>query len=136
MTAQGSGRVSAPPGSLWRLVLSRAAALDQQFLSCVCSGLQSCRLLTTPQTAALQAPLSVGFSRQGYRSGLPFPSPGDLLTQGSNLRLLHWQVDSLPLSHLGSPRGSSTSRENDSQVTTAVAAVLPCFVQHKTACSV
>ena len=31
-----------------------------------------------PRTLARQAPLSVGFSRQGYWSGLPFPSPGDL----------------------------------------------------------
>ena len=38
--------------------------------------------------------------------GLPFPSPEDLqifLTQGLNLKLLHLQVDSLPLSYLGSP---------------------------------
>ena len=34
---------------------------------------------------------------------LPFPSPGVFPTQGSNLHLLHWQVDSLPLNHLGSP---------------------------------
>ena len=32
----------------------------------------------TPWTAALQAPLCMGFSRQEYWSGLPFPSPGDL----------------------------------------------------------
>ena len=38
----------------------------------------------TPRTATLQAPLSVGFSRQEYWSGLLFPSPGDLLTQESN----------------------------------------------------
>jgi len=41
----------------------------------------------------------MGFSRQEYWSGLPFPPPGDLPTRGSNLhllRLLHWQVDSLP----------------------------------------
>ena len=31
------------------------------------------------------------------------PSPGDLLTQGLSLYLLHWQVDSLPLSHQRSP---------------------------------
>ena len=31
----------------------------------------------TPWTVACQAPLSVGFSRQEYWSGLPFPSPGD-----------------------------------------------------------
>ena len=32
-------------------------------------------LCATPQTAAHQAPLSLGFSRQAHRSGLPFPSP-------------------------------------------------------------
>ena len=34
--------------------------------------------LRPPWTVAHQAPLSMGFSRQGYWSGLPFPSPGDL----------------------------------------------------------
>ena len=43
------------------------------------------------------------FSRQEYWSGLAFPSPGDLPTQGSNLHLLHWQAGSLPLCHLGIP---------------------------------
>ena len=33
-------------------------------------------------TVALQAPLSMGFSRQEYWSGLPFPPPGDLLDPG------------------------------------------------------
>ena len=46
------------------------------------------RLFATPWTVA-QAPLSVEFSRQEYWSGLPFPSPGDLPTQGSNPGLLH-----------------------------------------------
>ena len=36
------------------------------------------QLFGTPWTVALQAPLFMGFSRQEYRSGLPFPSPGDL----------------------------------------------------------
>ena len=36
------------------------------------------RLLVTPWTVACLAPLSMGFSRQEYWSGLPFPSPGDL----------------------------------------------------------
>ena len=44
-------------------------------LSCV-------RLFVTPWTAARQAPLSMGFSRQGYWSGLPFPSPRDLTNRG------------------------------------------------------
>ena len=34
-----------------------------------------CPTLTTPQTVAHYVPLSVGFSRQGYWSGLPYPSP-------------------------------------------------------------
>ena len=33
------------------------------------------RLFATPETATHQAPLSLGFSRKGYWSGLPFPSP-------------------------------------------------------------
>jgi len=48
----------------------------------------------------------MGFSRHDYWSGLQFLLQGIFLTQGSNphlLSLLHWQVDSLPLSHLGSP---------------------------------
>ena len=39
------------------------------------SRLSRVRLCATPQTAAQQAPLSLGFSRQEYWSGLPFPSP-------------------------------------------------------------
>ena len=69
---------------------------------CVCARSHS----ATPWTLACQAPLSMGFSRQGYWSGLPFPTLGDLPDQRSNSRLsflLHWQVDSLPLHHLGSP---------------------------------
>ena len=40
--------------------------------------LSSVRLFVTPWTAVHQAPQSMGFSRQEYWSGLPFPSPGDL----------------------------------------------------------
>ena len=36
------------------------------------------RLFATPWTVSHQAPLSMGFSRQEYWSGLPFPPPGDL----------------------------------------------------------
>ena len=44
---------------------------------------KSCPTLATPLTVAHQAPLSVGFSRQEYWSGLSFPSPGDLpMVQG------------------------------------------------------
>ena len=40
------------------------------------------QLFATPWTVAYQAPLSMGFSRQEYWSGLPFPSPGDLPDPG------------------------------------------------------
>ena len=40
------------------------------------------QLFTTPWTVAYQAPLSMGFSRHEYWSGLPFPPPGDLLDPG------------------------------------------------------
>ena len=55
----------------------------------------------TPWTVPCQAPLSVGFSRQEYWRGLPFPSPGDLPDPAIEPHLLYWQADSLPLSHNG-----------------------------------
>ena len=77
------------------------------FPSCVCVYVLSrVWLLVTPWTVAHQALLSMEFSRQEYWNRLPFPAPGDFLTQGLNpclLHLLHWQANSLPLCHLGSP---------------------------------
>ena len=51
---------------------------------CVCALRHfSCvQLFATPWTITHQAPLSLGFPRQKYWSGLPFPSPGDLLDWG------------------------------------------------------
>ena len=49
----------------------------------------------TPWTAAPQAHLSMRFSRQGYWSGLPFPSPGDLPNPGIELGSPVLQADSL-----------------------------------------
>ena len=50
----------------------------------------------TPWTTAEQSPLSMGFSRQEYWSGLPFPSPGDLPEPGIEPRSLTLQADTLP----------------------------------------
>ena len=64
------------------------------------------QLFATLWTVAHQAPLSTGFSRQEYWSGLPFPSPGDLPNPGTEHKSPAspaWQADSLPLSYLGSP---------------------------------
>ena len=48
-----------------------------------------CLTLVIPWTAACQAPLSMGFSKQGYWSGLPFPSPGYLPDPEIKRGLLH-----------------------------------------------
>ena len=50
--------------------------------------LSSVQRFATPWTVAYQVPLSVGFSRQEYWSGLPFPSPGDLPDPGIKLESL------------------------------------------------
>ena len=64
---------------------------------------RSCPTLVTPWTVAYQAPLSMDFSRQESWSGLPFPFPGDLPDPGIEPAFPALQVDSLPLSHQGSP---------------------------------
>ena len=54
-------------------------------------------------TVAHQAPLSTGFSRPEYWSGLPCPPPGDLPNPETDPVSMALQSDSLPLSHQGSP---------------------------------
>jgi len=84
--------------------LSLNSSNNHHVCVCVCM-LSHVWLFVTPWIVACQAPLSMKFSRQEYWSGFCFPFQGIFLTQGSNprlLRLLHWQVDSLPLCHLGS----------------------------------
>ena len=56
---------------------------------------KSCPTLATPWTLARQAPLSMGFSWQGYWSGFPFPSPGDLPDPGIETGSPALQADSL-----------------------------------------
>ena len=58
-------------------------------LSCV-------QLFATPWTVAYQAPQSMGFSRQEYWRGLPFPSPGDLPNPGIDPGSPALQTDVLP----------------------------------------
>ena len=54
------------------------------------------RFFATPWTVAPQAPPSMGFSRQEYWSGLPFPSPRDLPDPGIEPRSPTLQADALP----------------------------------------
>ena len=63
---------------------------------------KSCPTLATPWTVACQAPLFMGFSRQEYWNGLPFPSPGIFLTLKSNRGLLHCRQILYWLSYEGS----------------------------------
>ena len=77
--------------------------LLKHFYVCVCA--HCVRLFVTPWTVAHQAPLSI--SRQNTGAGCHSPLQGIFPTQGLNLhplRLLHWQVGSLPLCPLGSPK--------------------------------
>ena len=70
---------------------------------CALSGVQ---LIATQRTITHQALESIGFSRQEYWSGLPFPSPGDLPDPGiepSSPVSSALQADSLPVSHWASP---------------------------------
>ena len=50
--------------------------------ACMLTHFSHVRLCVTPWTVACQAPLSMGFSRQEYWSGLPFPPPEELLDPG------------------------------------------------------
>ena len=100
------------------------------FSVCTCvyaQSFQSCLILVTLWTAAHEAPLSMGFSRQEYCSGCHALLQGIFPTQGLNLHLLHllyWQAGSLPLVPSGKPiphkdksqscidKQSGSSREN------------------------
>ena len=67
-----------------------------KLLSCV-------QLFVTPWTVAYQAPPSMGFSREEYWSGLPFPSPGDLPDQGIEPGSPKFQADALTSEPPGKP---------------------------------
>ena len=62
-----------------------------------------CPLFATPWTTTYQAPLSMGFLRQEYWSGLPFPSIGDLPDPRITPKSLALQADSLPAEPPGKP---------------------------------
>ena len=70
-------------GELSSLRLS-SAAMKRCFVTmpCYAQSLSQVQLFATLWTLALQAPLSMGFSRQEHWSRLPFPPPGDLLNPG------------------------------------------------------
>ena len=68
------------------------------------------QLFTTLWTVAHKAPPSMGFSRQEYWSGLPFPSPGDLPDPGIEPRSSIFQADALTSEPPGSACQSNISQ--------------------------
>ena len=80
----------------WSTILSYSTELSWSTFSCIW-------LFVTPWIVAHQAPLSMGFSRQQYSSGLPFPPPRDLPNPETEPTSPALQADSLPLSHRESP---------------------------------
>ena len=73
-------------------------------------------LFATPWTSTPgPAPPSMGFSRQEYWSGLPFPSPGDLPDPGIELWSPALQADSLPFKPPGNPFSRLASRRGDEE---------------------
>ena len=84
-----------------KLLISESLLISRKVVKIIqrvpCAQLLSCvRLFSTLWTVALQAPLSMGFSRQEYWSGLSFPPPGDLPDPGIKPRFPALEVDSLP----------------------------------------
>ena len=73
---------------------------------------QSCLALWDPTDCSLLAPLIMGFSRQDYWSGLPFPSPEDLPDQGSKLGHLHCRQILYHLSFLAGIKGRRYKRRS------------------------
>ena len=70
------------------------------------------RLFAIAWTVAYQAPLSMGFPRQEYWSGLPFPSPGDLPNPGIEPRSPALQADALTSEPPGKPVGVYSYSKN------------------------
>ena len=82
----------------------------------------------TPWTVACQAPLSMGFSRQEYWSGLPFPSPGDLPDLGIELGSPALQANSLLSEPSGNP---STFVFIFTFITLGISQVFSCCVRSR-----
>ena len=88
---------------------SRSSLITYFTNSCVAAAvwlLSRVQLFVNPWIVARQAPLSMGFPRQEYWSGLPCPSR-DLPDARIEPMAPAWQADSLALSHLGSHINSS-----------------------------
>ena len=77
--------------------------------TCEVKSLSWVQLFVTTWTVAYQAPPSMGFFRQEYCSGLPFPSPGDLPNPGIEPGSPTLQADALLSEPPGKPKKQNTS---------------------------
>ena len=99
---QPSHPLSLPSQNIWiRFYSFIAKYLQLPFY--VLKSLSPVRLFVTPWTVAYQASPPLGFSKQAYWSGLPFPSPGDLPDPGIEPRSPALQADALPSEPPGKP---------------------------------
>ena len=99
---QPSHPLSLPSQNIWiRFYSFIAKYLQLPFY--VLKSISPVRLFVTPRTVAYQASPSLGFSKQEYWSGLPFPSPGDLPDPGIEPRSPALQADALPSEPPGKP---------------------------------
>ena len=93
--------------------------------------LSGVRLFATSWTVAYQPPLSMGFSRQEYWSGLSFRSPGDLPDPGIEPRSPALQADALPSEPPGKPFGCCFTSNSSLFPTSSLPSVAtaPCISQ-------
>ena len=89
-----------------------SSSLNTQWQHCLKLSTAECEIIqlcpTLCWTVAFQAPPSMGFSRQEYWSGLPFPSTGDLPNPGLEPRFPTLQADTLPSEPPGKPKYNFT----------------------------
>ena len=96
----GSGRfLDSPMNLMLKQLQTRSFSESESEVK----SLSRVRLFATPWTVAHQAPLSMGFSRQEYWSGFPFPSPGDLPDPGIEPRSPALRADALTSEPPGKP---------------------------------
>ena len=86
-------------------------------------------IVSAPWTVALQASLSMGFPKQEYWSGLRFPSPGDL--SNSVIKPASPALDSLLLSHQGSPHTNIQTRKYSYCFSNKIGILLCMSVYHE-----
>ena len=113
----------------WVCVCARACVF---LCVCVCFPVMSDSV--TSQTIACQTPLSMGFPRQEYWSGLPCPLPGDLLDPRIKSRCPALQPESLPSEPPGKDTKNSdnTIKKDISQIHMHIADSLCCTAETNT----